>query len=90
MPHARTEISQHAPRMMTFKINPEKIGALIGPGLIIQALIWIALLGGVGAAESVYWHAWRNRTRRSAMARSDSIPHAPSIVGGVWLTLWAN
>jgi len=32
MPHARTEISQHAPRMMTFKINPEKIRDVIGKG----------------------------------------------------------
>ncbi len=28
----RGEISQHAPRLLTVKINPEKIGALIGPG----------------------------------------------------------
>jgi polyribonucleotide nucleotidyltransferase len=28
----RTEISRHAPRLITVKINPEKIGLLIGPG----------------------------------------------------------
>jgi polyribonucleotide nucleotidyltransferase len=28
----RGNISQHAPRLLTVKINPEKIGALIGPG----------------------------------------------------------
>jgi polyribonucleotide nucleotidyltransferase len=28
----RTEISKYAPRITTLKINPEKIGALIGPG----------------------------------------------------------
>jgi polyribonucleotide nucleotidyltransferase len=28
----RTGISQHAPRLLTVKINPEKIGLLIGPG----------------------------------------------------------
>src|SRR5438093_3571534 len=28
----RGEISRHAPRLLTLKINPEKIGALIGPG----------------------------------------------------------
>jgi polyribonucleotide nucleotidyltransferase len=28
----RTEISKYAPRIETVKINPEKIGALIGPG----------------------------------------------------------
>jgi polyribonucleotide nucleotidyltransferase len=39
LPHARTEVSQHAPRMMTFKINPEKIRGLIGKGgAVIRAL----------------------------------------------------
>lgn len=28
----RASISRHAPRLLTLKINPEKIGALIGPG----------------------------------------------------------
>lgn len=28
----RTELSKYAPRILTLKINPEKIGALIGPG----------------------------------------------------------
>src|ERR1700733_9592154 len=36
---ANTEISQHAPRMMTFKINPEKIRDVIGRGgAVIRAL----------------------------------------------------
>jgi len=39
LPHARTEISQHAPRMYTFKINPEKIRDVIGKGgSVIRAL----------------------------------------------------
>jgi polyribonucleotide nucleotidyltransferase len=39
IPHARTEISQHAPRMFTFKINPEKIRDVIGKGgAVIRAL----------------------------------------------------
>jgi polyribonucleotide nucleotidyltransferase len=39
LPHARTEVSQHAPRMMTFKINPEKIRDVIGKGgAVIRAL----------------------------------------------------
>ncbi len=29
---ARTELSKYAPRIVVLKINPEKIGALIGPG----------------------------------------------------------
>jgi polyribonucleotide nucleotidyltransferase len=39
VPHARTEVSQHAPRMMTFRINPEKIRDVIGKGgAVIRAL----------------------------------------------------
>ncbi|HXX84721.1 MAG TPA: polyribonucleotide nucleotidyltransferase [Casimicrobiaceae bacterium] len=39
IPHARPEISQHAPRMMSFKINPEKIRDVIGKGgAVIRAL----------------------------------------------------
>jgi polyribonucleotide nucleotidyltransferase len=39
IPHPRSEISQHAPRMMTFKINPEKIRDVIGKGgAVIRAL----------------------------------------------------
>ncbi len=37
--HPRSEVSQHAPRMMTFKINPEKIRDVIGKGgAVIRAL----------------------------------------------------
>ena len=32
LPRPRKEISQFAPRILTIKINPEKIGAVIGPG----------------------------------------------------------
>jgi polyribonucleotide nucleotidyltransferase len=32
IPAPRPEISPYAPRLLTIKINPEKIGALIGPG----------------------------------------------------------
>lgn len=28
----RSDLSKHAPRILTLKVNPEKIGALIGPG----------------------------------------------------------
>jgi polyribonucleotide nucleotidyltransferase len=28
----RAELSEHAPRIISFKINPESIGAVIGPG----------------------------------------------------------
>jgi len=32
LPQPRSEISIHAPRLLTIKINPDKIGLLIGPG----------------------------------------------------------
>jgi polyribonucleotide nucleotidyltransferase len=32
LPQAREEMSQYAPRIITLHINPEKIGAVIGPG----------------------------------------------------------
>ena len=32
MPAPRAEINRYAPRMLTIKINPEKIGKVIGPG----------------------------------------------------------
>jgi len=32
LPKPRKEISRHAPRILTIKIDPEKIGMLIGPG----------------------------------------------------------
>jgi polyribonucleotide nucleotidyltransferase len=36
----RSEISQYAPRILTIKINPEKIGDVIGPGgKIIRAIV---------------------------------------------------
>ena len=39
MPHPRAEISNYAPRMMSFKINPEKIRDVIGKGgAVIRAL----------------------------------------------------
>jgi prepilin peptidase CpaA len=65
-------------------------GALVGPGLIVQALIWSALLGAIGAAGSVFWRVRRNRTRRSGMTQGEFIPYAPAISGGVWLTLLAS
>ncbi len=63
-------------------------GALVGPAALLKSILWIALLGGVGAALLVYWRHWR---RRRAQARqSDFIPYAPAITAGVWLTLWVG
>ena len=40
LPEARAEISQHAPRIIKIKINPDKIRDVIGPGgKVIRALV---------------------------------------------------
>jgi prepilin peptidase CpaA len=65
-------------------------GALVGPSLIVQALIWMAVLGGIGAAGAVYWRGLRTRAGRSGTWRGEFIPYAPAISGGVWLTLLAS
>ena len=40
LPEARPEISQHAPRIIKIKINPDKIRDVIGPGgKVIRALV---------------------------------------------------
>jgi polyribonucleotide nucleotidyltransferase len=40
LPESRTEISQHAPRIIQIKINPDKIRDVIGPGgKIIRSLV---------------------------------------------------
>jgi polyribonucleotide nucleotidyltransferase len=69
IPEPRTELSQYAPKMMTTHINPEKIGALIGPGgkniRAIQAdyevkvdveedgTVFVASAGGDGAKQAL-------------------------------------
>lgn len=49
-------------------------GALVGSGSVFEALIWIALPGGVGAAATVFWRLRNGRARRSGAARGDYIP----------------
>jgi polyribonucleotide nucleotidyltransferase len=40
LPHARTNISEHAPRIVTIKIKPDKIRDVIGPGgKVIRAIV---------------------------------------------------
>ncbi|MEK7682784.1 MAG: S1 RNA-binding domain-containing protein, partial [Chloroflexota bacterium] len=68
MPQPRAELKPHAPRMTVIHINPEKIGAVIGPGgKVIRAIqdetgaridieddgtIYIASTEGAGAEEA--------------------------------------
>jgi prepilin peptidase CpaA len=78
-------------------------GALLGVPLLLQAALWTAGCGGVMALTVIAWRAVRDlwtRSRRAgrgmpaaepltieAAHRTDSIPYAPAIAAGVWLSL---
>ena len=68
-------------------------GALLGAGRLLEAALWTAGVGGIMAVMVLGWKALR---RRSADAdalsveereREASIPYAPAIALGVWLSL---
>lgn len=56
-------------------------GALLGAGRLVEAAFWTALMGGLFAAGVLGLAAVRKRQQ------TKSIPYAPAIVAGVWLTL---
>jgi prepilin peptidase CpaA len=71
-------------------------GALLGAGRLLEAALWTAGVGGVIAVGALAGKAlgrrWRrDRTRDASAAAQDptreSIPYAPAIALGVWLSL---
>jgi prepilin peptidase CpaA len=66
-------------------------GALLGPGRLVEAALWTAGVGGVIAVATLGVRALRRAlagTRPvAAGAAADSIPYAPAITLGVWLSL---
>jgi prepilin peptidase CpaA len=80
-------------------------GALLGVKLLLQAALWTAGCGGVMALAVIAVRAMRNLWVRKTRSRtgqpatepsampadqgSDSIPYAPAIAAGVWLSLVA-
>jgi prepilin peptidase CpaA len=73
-------------------------GALLGTGRLIEAALWTAGVGGVLALGVVAYHAVKRRLPRSLglgekvetaeeKERQGSIPYAPAITLGVWLSL---
>jgi prepilin peptidase CpaA len=65
-------------------------GALLGTGRLIEAALWTAGAGGVFAVAVIAWRAVRRRLRpqaAGAQVEDDSIPYAPAITVGVWLSL---
>jgi prepilin peptidase CpaA len=75
-------------------------GALLGVRLLLEAALWTAACGGLMAVAVIALRAIRDlwAARNSARAgspavqpgaRTDSIPYAPAIAAGVWLSLAA-
>ncbi len=78
-------------------------GALLGPGGLLQAALWTAAVGGVMAVGALGWQKLRTGaaaapkgaahvvlTEKAAPVKdNDSIPYAPAIALGVWLSLLA-
>jgi prepilin peptidase CpaA len=69
-------------------------GALLGTGRLVEAALWTAFVGGLLAVAAVTWQAAKRRFRPAngiesaeEKERGDSIPYAPAITLGVWLSL---
>jgi prepilin peptidase CpaA len=63
-------------------------GALLGAGRLLEAALWTAGVGGVIALGVLAFRALRPRGSPAGTEfRSQSIPYAPAIALGVWLSL---
>jgi len=69
-------------------------GALLGTGRLLEAALWTAGVGGMLALGAVAYQSLRQRFVPAKAAetaeekeRRDSIPYAPAITIGVWLSL---
>jgi prepilin peptidase CpaA len=71
-------------------------GALLGTGRLIEAALWTAGVGGLLALGVVAYQGVRRHVRRrfgktietaEEKERGESIPYAPAITLGVWLSL---
>jgi prepilin peptidase CpaA len=68
-------------------------GALLGAGRLLEAALWTAGVGGVLALCVVAFKSARRLIRGEKVmgnakeVREDSIPYAPAITLGVWLSL---
>jgi prepilin peptidase CpaA len=71
-------------------------GALLGTGRLLEAALWAAAVGGILAAAVLGFRTVRDLVRKSGPAgdltesqklKAASIPYAPAIALGVWLSL---
>jgi prepilin peptidase CpaA len=59
------------------------LGALVGAGRLLEAALWTGAVGGLMALGYLAWAALRRRPGRDR----ESIPYAPAIAIGAWLSL---
>ena len=68
-------------------------GALLGTGRLLEAALWTAGIGGIMALVALGWKALRRSSRAAETLSAEereqeaSIPYAPAIALGVWLSL---
>jgi len=68
-------------------------GALLGAGRLLEAALWTAGIGGIMALAVLGWRALRRSSPDPGTLsveereREASIPYAPAIALGVWLSL---
>ena len=68
-------------------------GALLGTGRLLEAALWTAGVGGMMAVAALGWKALRRRWAKPGVMskeeqeREATIPYAPAIAVGVWLSL---
>lgn len=66
-------------------------GAVLGWPAVLQAILFIAIVGALAGTGAAIWQLIRSRGRRRAPTEAqDSIPYAPAIAAGVWITLWVR
>ena len=64
-------------------------GALLGAGGILSAALWTAGIGGILAVVALLFKSAKNRlgNTRQDGEQKESIPYAPAIALGVWISL---
>jgi prepilin peptidase CpaA len=62
-------------------------GSLLGAGRLLEAALWTAAIGGLLAVAALGWHELSRRMGRNRTKKMETIPYAPAITMGVWLSL---
>ncbi len=62
-------------------------GALLGASQLLEAALWTAGVGGLFAIGIIAWRTGMRKLRPTEGAMDETIPYAPAIALGVWLSL---